>query len=44
MCLKHLFELEMLREIIRHTTLFSDMKHVAWKRLQIISEHDDKQI
>lgn len=44
MCLKHLFELEMLREIIRHTTLFSDMKHVVWKRLQIISEHDDKQM
>lgn len=44
MCLKYLLELEMLREIIRHTTLFSDMKHVPWKRLQIISHGDDKQM
>lgn len=44
MCLKHLFDLEMLREIIRNTALFFYMKHVAWKKVQIISEHDDKQM
>lgn len=44
MCLKHLFELEMLREIIRHTTLFSDVNHVPQKGLQIISQDDDTQM
>lgn len=35
----------MLREIIRHTALFSFyMKNVAQKKLQIILEHDDKQM
>lgn len=27
--------------IIRHTTLFSDVKHVPWKSLQMISYDDD---
>lgn len=35
----------MLREIIRtYRIVFFYMKHVARKKLQIISEHDDKQM